>query len=124
MTANTPTVDIEAIKKEAIASERSRIDAIQSHPNAKTQEKLAKMCIEQGMAAEQSKSILDAVIVQEPVASIAETPKSTLDALMANSENNPVIKPITAELETGTIKADKKYTPEQFKDFVKKNGRA
>ena len=99
VTADKPTVDIEAIVKEAVATERSRIDAIQSHPNAKAQEKLAKICVEQGMSAEQSKVILDAVIVQETVIT-AEKPKSTLDALMATADNNPTIKPIEADLMT------------------------
>lgn len=102
VTADKPTVDVEAIKAEAIANERSRINAIQSHPNAKAQGKLANMCIEQGMTAEQSKAILDAVIVQEPVASNAEKPQSTLNALMANAENNPQINPVKVELQTPT----------------------
>jgi ClpP class serine protease len=99
VTAETPTVDIKAIVAEAVASERSRIDAIQSHPNAKVQHSLAKMCIDQGMTAEQSKAILDAIVVQEAIIS-TENPKSTLNALMTSSENNPVIKPVIIGLET------------------------
>ena len=103
VTADVPTVDIEAIKAEAIAGavalERARINAIQSHPNAQAQSALAKMCIDKGLTAEQSKDILDAVVVQEKIVA-SEKPQSTLDALMANNENNPVIKPVTAELET------------------------
>jgi ClpP class serine protease len=99
VTAEKPAVDINAIVAEAVALERSRIDAIQSHPNAKVQTALAKMCIDQSMTAEQSKAILDAVVVQEAVV-ITEKPQSTLNALMTNSENNPVIKPIKVELET------------------------
>lgn len=102
VTADKPTVDIEAIKVEAIANERSRINAIQSHPNAKAQGKLVNMCIEKGMTAEQSKAILDAVIVQEPVASSAEKPQSMLNDLMANAENNPQINPVKVELQTPT----------------------
>lgn len=104
VTAEQPTVDIKAIVADAVAQERLRIDAIQSHPNAKIQGKLAKMCIDQGMTAEQSKNILDAVIVQNEVVS-NEKSKSTLDALMSNSENNPDIKPIKLELDV-----DKKTT--------------
>lgn len=104
VTADKPTVDVEAIKAEAVASaianERSRINAIQSHPNAKAQGKLVNMCIEQGMTAEQSKAILDAVIVREPVASSAGKPQSTLDALMSNAENNPQISSVKVELQT------------------------
>lgn len=123
VTAEKPTVDVDAIKAEAIASERLRINAIQSHPNAKSQEKLAKMCIEQGMTSEQSKAILDAVIVQEPVAS-TEKPKSTLDALMVNAENNPQINPVKVELQS-PLKAEESKGKIVFSDItatIKKAG--
>jgi len=98
VTADKPAVDINAIKQQAIAEERARINAIQSHSNAKAQEKLASLCIEQGMTAEQAKSILDAVVVQEKTEATIEKPKSVLDALMTNAENNPEIKNVNADL--------------------------
>lgn len=120
VTAEKPTVDIDAIVKEAIATERARIDAIQSHPNAKAQEKLAKMCIDQGMTAEQSKAILDAVVVREVTPS-AEKPKSTLDALMASKENNPEIKAVKLDLggENKTTKVNAFANPQEL---IKKAG--
>jgi ClpP class serine protease len=120
VTADKPTVDITAIVAEAISTERLRVGSIMSHPNTKTQETLAKICIEQGMTAEQSKVILDAVIPQEAVI-VAEKPKSTLDALMAISENNPVIKSISAELPVD----NKDATGNPFanaKEIIKKAG--
>lgn len=118
VTVEKPTVNIDVIVAEAVAAERLRIVAIQSHSNAKGQEKLAKMCIEQGMTAEQSKAILDAVIVQEKPID-AENPKNILDALMANADNNPVIKSVMADLEIESKK------PTGFEDpiaIIKKAG--
>lgn len=118
VTAEKPAVDIEAIVAEAIATERLRIDAIQSHPNAKAQEKLAKMCIDKGMTAENSKAILDAVIVQEAVV-VTEAPKSTLDALMAVDGNNPNIKSVKAELPVSEKTASAFANPQEL---IKKAG--
>lgn len=116
VTAEKPPVDIEAVKSEAITAERERITAIQSHANAKSQEKLVKMCIDTGMTAEQSKAILDAVVVQEPVAS-TDKPKSTLGALMANEENNPKINPVKVDLGTPTQAESKDKNKIVFSDI-------
>lgn len=87
---------------EGVATERARVSAIQSHPEAAGRSALAATCVAQGLSLEQAGALLTAAPKEAPAAAAAANPFAAAMAAVGN----PPTKPDAASADDAQASAD------------------